>query len=155
GAGQAAAVAAACLREQGHAGRIHMVGSEQHAPYERPPLSKAVLAAPDAGEPDIQVKQPDFFATQGIDLRLGVEVLSLDAQARQARLSDGSTLAYERCLLATGGTARELPGFPAQHPQVHYVRSLDDARRLRAALRQGKRLLVIGGGFLGLEIAAT
>lgn len=155
GAGQAAAVAVATLRDQGFEGRITVVGDEAHAPYERPPLSKAVLAAVEADEPSISVKEQDFFPTRNIDLRLGVEVLALDPAAQQAKLSDGSIIDYDRCLLATGGTARTLPGLAPEAEQVHYLRTLDDARRLRNALRSARRAIVIGAGFLGLEIAST
>lgn len=155
GAGQAAAVAVATLRDQGYEGRITVVGDEAHAPYERPPLSKAVLAAVEAEEPGISVKEEDFFSARGIDLRLGTEVVSLDPAARRATLSDGSTLAYDRCLLATGGTARVLPGLSPEAPQVHYLRTLDEARRLRNALRKARKAVIIGAGFLGLEIAST
>jgi 3-phenylpropionate/trans-cinnamate dioxygenase ferredoxin reductase subunit len=155
GAGQAAAVAAAALRDQGYTGRITVVGNEAHAPYERPPLSKSVLAAIDTPEPAIAVKTPDFFDSQQVDLRLGTEVSAIDAQARQAVLADGSRLDYDRCLLATGGAARILPGFPVSSPAVHYLRTLDDARALRSRFQQGQHIAVVGGGFLGLEIAST
>src|SRR5690606_20021668 len=154
GAGQAAAVAVATLRDQGYPGRITVVGDEAHAPYERPPLSKAVLAAVEAEEPGISVKEEDFFSSRDIDLRLGTEVVSLDPASGQAVLSDGSTVAYDRCLLATGGTARQLPGLSPDAPQVHYLRTLDDARRLRNALRKARSAVIIGAGFLGLEIAS-
>lgn len=155
GAGQAAAVAVATLRDQGFEGRITVVGNEAHAPYERPPLSKAVLAAVEADEPGISVKEDDFFSARNIDLRLGAEVVSLNPSAQQATLSDGSVIDYDRCLLATGGAARSLPSLPPEAPQVHYLRTLDDARRLRGALRQARKAIIIGGGFLGLEIAST
>jgi len=155
GAGQAAAVAVATLRDQGFEGRITVVGDEAHAPYERPPLSKAVLAAVEAEEPSISVKEENFFPTRNIDLRLGLEVVSLDPAAQQATLSDGAVVDYDRCLLATGGTARTLPGLAPEAPQVHYLRTLDDARRLRNALRSARRAVIIGAGFLGLEIAST
>lgn len=155
GAGQAAAVAVATLRDQGYEGGITVVGDEAHAPYERPPLSKAVLAAVEAEEPSINVKEEDFFPARGIDLRLGTTVMSLDSSAREAKLSDGSVISYDRCLLATGGTARALPGLSPESPQVHYLRTLDDARRLRTSLRKAGSAIIIGGGFLGLEIAST
>ncbi|TFL14491.1 ferredoxin reductase [Pusillimonas caeni] len=155
GAGQAAAVAVATLRDQGYQGRITVVGDEAHAPYERPPLSKAVLAAVEAEEPGISVKEEDFFSARDIDLRLGTEVVSLNPAAGQALLSDGSAVAYDRCLLATGGTARQLPELSPDAPQVHYLRTLDDARRLRNALRKARSAVIIGAGFLGLEIAST
>jgi len=155
GAGQAAAVAVATLRDQGFDGRITVVGDEAHAPYERPPLSKAVLAAVEADEPGISVKEEDFFSARDIDLRLGTEVVSLDPASAQATLSDGSTVTYDRCLLATGGAARRLPGLTPDASQVHYLRTLDEARRLRNALRQARSAVIIGAGFLGLEIAST
>lgn len=155
GAGQAAAVAAAALRDHGYAGRITVVGNEAHAPYERPPLSKSVLAAVDTPEPAIAIKAPDFFASQQVDLRLGTEVTAIDPHTRQAVLADGTRLGYDRCLLATGGAARTLPAFPASSPAVHYLRTLDDARALRTRFHQGQRIAVVGGGFLGLEIAST
>lgn len=155
GAGQAAAVAVATLRDQGFEGQITVVGNEAHAPYERPPLSKAVLAAVEADEPGISVKEADFFSVSNIDLRLGAEVVSLDPSAQQATLSDGSLIGYDRCLLATGGAARCLAGLSPEASQVHYLRTLDDARRLRNALRQARSALIIGGGFLGLEVAST
>lgn len=155
GAGQAAAVAAAALRDNGYSGRITVVGNETHAPYERPPLSKSVLAAIDTPEPAIAVKAPDFFDSRQVDLRLDTEVSAIDPQARQAVLADGSRLDYDRCLLATGGAARTLPAFPASSPSVHYLRTLDDARALRSRFQPGQHIAVIGGGFLGLEIAST
>jgi len=155
GAGQAAAVAVAALRDEGFEGRITVVGDEAHAPYERPPLSKAVLAAVQADEPSIHVKDADFFTARDIDLRLGTCVESLDAANKTARLSDGDTIQFSQCLLATGGAARVLPVFPVSAPQVHYLRTLDDARKLRTALASTDRAIVVGGGFLGLEIAST
>ncbi len=155
GAGQAAAVAAAALRDHGYTGAICIVGDELHAPYERPPLSKKILAAVASDEPAIHIKDADFFAHNNIDLRLGVQVVELNVAARQAVLSDGSSLSFDRCLLATGGAARLLPQLPPSSPFVHYLRTLDDAKRLRSSLARSERTVIIGGGFLGLEIAST
>jgi len=155
GAGQTSAVAVATLRDSGYEGRITVVGDEAHAPYERPPLSKAVLAAVNAEEPNISIKERDFFSDQNIDLRLGTRVLALDTHTRTAHLSDGSSVVYDRCLLATGGKARRLRNLPEEANQVHYLRTLDDARRLRTALQQARNALIVGGGFLGLETAST
>lgn len=154
GAGQAGAMAAAELRRLGHAGPIVMAGGERHAPYERPPLSKSVLSDTDSGT-RISVHPDDFYADQGIDLRVGATVTALDPSRRLAHCADGAVIPYSTCLLATGGRARELPGLPAGTPGVHYLRTLDDAIRLRAALRPGGDLVVIGAGFLGLETAST
>lgn len=155
GAGQAAAVAAASMRDLGYKGAITLVGDELHPPYERPPLSKAVLAAADNDEPALHVKDTEFFSDNSIDLRLGVRVTQLDVENRRAVLSDGAKLAFDRCLLATGGVARTLPSLPAQSAFVHYLRTLDDARRLRGCVARSKHVVIVGGGFLGLEVAST
>lgn len=153
GAGQAAARTVHALRANGHVGTVTMVGKERHLPYERPPLSKAVLQQDAQSLP--VVLQLDEFQACRVDYRAGVRALRLDRSARLLHLDDGHTLAYERCLLATGARARELPALRAGLPRVHYLRTLDDAHRLRAALTPGARLAVIGGGFLGLEVAAS
>lgn len=153
GAGQAAARAAQSLRTQGYAGNITMIGAELHAPYERPPLSKAVLC--DDTEPTLEVLTATQFTECNVQFMPGVRVLRLDAEARLLHLDDGRQLSYGRCLLATGGKVRELPDLPQGAPRVHYMRSLDDARMLRGVLTGGIHLAVIGGGFLGLEVAAS
>lgn len=148
-------MAAAALRELGYQGAVTVVGDEPHPPYERPPLSKEVLAAVSQPEPAIHVKQPDFYSSLNIELRLGLRVTRIDTVERQALLSDGSSLAFDRCLLATGGAARTLPSFPAGSGIVHYLRTLDDARRLRERITHSQHVVIVGGGFLGLEIAST
>lgn len=153
GAGQAAARAAQALRALGHVTGITIVGAEAHAPYERPPLSKAVLQSPE--EPAVAVLPADQLHGLGLDVRLGVRATRLDTARRLIELSDGHTLKYGRCLLATGGSARVLPGLPPGTPRVHYLRTLDDARRLREALQPGTRLAIVGAGFLGLEAALS
>lgn len=151
GAGQSAGVAALALRELGYAGRITLVGRERHRPYERPPLSKGVLV--DAQEPGLDVIAADVWAQADIAWRAGQEVQALDLAHRQARLAHGERLDYDQCLLATGGQARTLAALAYGHPRVHYLRTVDDARRLRAVLRDKPRVAILGGGFLGLEIA--
>jgi 3-phenylpropionate/trans-cinnamate dioxygenase ferredoxin reductase subunit len=150
GSGQSAAVAAHALREGGFGERIVMVGREVHQPYERPPLSKACLVA--AEEPRLDVLPDDAWLRCDVELLAGKVAVRLDAAGRRLHLADGGSLAFGACLLATGGEARVLPNL-APRRGVHYLRTLDDARRLRAALRQRPRLAVLGGGFLGLEIA--
>ncbi|WP_280812641.1 FAD-dependent oxidoreductase [Variovorax sp. TBS-050B] len=151
GAGQAAAVAAQALREHGHRGRITMLGRERHRPYERPPLSKAVLVA--AEEPILDVVAQEAWALGDIDLRRSSEASALNLSRRQVRLAGGEVIGYDMCLIATGGEANTLACAPAGTPHVHHVRTLDDARRLRAALQHRPQVAVLGGGFLGLEIA--
>jgi 3-phenylpropionate/trans-cinnamate dioxygenase ferredoxin reductase subunit len=151
GAGQSGAVAAHALREGGHDGRIVMIGREPHKPYERPPLSKAVLLA--AGEPRLDVLADDAWLRCNVDLLSGRDAVRLDTARRRVHLAGGEVLAYDRCLLATGGEARALAALPPGSAHVHYLRTLDDARRLRDALRNHPQVAVLGGGFLGLEIA--
>lgn len=154
GAGQAGAVAAATLRELGYAGALTLVGQEPHPPYERPPLSKAVLQD-EAAAAAAAVHPADFYSARDVRLVTGAAVRALDRAARTVVLADGRQLRYDRCLLATGGQARELPGLPRGAAGVHYIRTLDDAAALRQALRPGASVVVVGGGFLGLEVAST
>jgi 3-phenylpropionate/trans-cinnamate dioxygenase ferredoxin reductase subunit len=151
GAGQSAAVAALTLREHGHTGVIRMLGREQHRPYQRPPLSKSVLV--DQQVPSLDVLPADQWVRADIELLGGTEVVALDPVQHQVRLGDGGVLEYEYCLLATGGEARTLPSLPRNGARTHYIRTLEDALRLRAALRDGAHVVILGGGFLGLEVA--
>lgn len=153
GAGQAAARAAHALRALGCQTEIVMLGAEAHAPYERPPLSKAVLLGDE--EPALDVLPDPQLRDCALDFRPGVRVRALDTARQALVLEDGSTLRYGRCLLATGGAARQHPALPPGMAGVHYLRTLDDARALRAALRPGARLCIVGAGFLGLEAAAS
>ncbi|WP_306770204.1 NAD(P)/FAD-dependent oxidoreductase [Mycobacterium sp. KBS0706] len=152
GAGEAGARAATALREEGWDGPVTLVGGEVHPPYERPPLSKAALLA-EAEPAATTVLDHDRAAALGIDLILGTEVTAIDRAARAVALADGRTLPYSRLLLATGARPRRLtlPG----HEQVLYLRRFDDALALRPLLRPGMRLAIIGGGFIGLELAAA
>ena len=154
GAGQAGATAAAILRQYGWTGPITLVGEETAAPYQRPPLSKAWLAGT-ATDADLRLRSPDFYTGQRIDLRTGIRVEAIDRAARAAILADGMRLPYDRLILATGCAPRRLnlPGMDL--PGVLELRTRDDATRLRAALSPRTRLAVIGGGYVGLEVAAT
>jgi len=151
GAGQSAAVAARTLREYGYGGPITMLGREPHKPYERPPLSKTVLVAEQ--EPPLEVLPNEFWSHSNIHLLSGSSVVALDVAQQNLRLANGQVFEYEKCLLATGGEARTLACLPPSSDRVHYVRTLDDARRLRAALKRSPQFAILGGGFLGLEIA--
>ena len=154
GAGQAASVLARELRSLGYTGSITLVGDEPHLPYERPPLSKDVLKA-SATTDSVFLQKAEFYQEQNIELLLGVTVQSLDCAKRQATLSNGQTWSFEHAVLATGGAARELALMPATQANALYLRTLDDALSLQARLRPGLRALVIGGGFMGLELAST
>lgn len=151
GAGQSAAVAALTLREHGYTGVIRMLGREQHRPYERPPLSKSVLV--DQQMPTLDVLTADQWARVDVEFLMGAEVVALDPVHHQVRLRDGGVVEYDHCLLATGGEARILPALPRDGARTHYIRTLEDALRLRAALRGGAHVVILGGGFLGLELA--
>jgi 3-phenylpropionate/trans-cinnamate dioxygenase ferredoxin reductase subunit len=150
GAGLAGAKAAEALRGSGFDGPISLVGAEQHLPYERPPLSKDYLAGK-ADRDTVFVHDQTWYRQQGIDLRLGSPVTAIDRSARQVRLADGSRLPFGKLLLTTGARPRQLAGATG----VHYLRTLDDSDRLKEILATGSRLAVIGGGWIGLEIAAA
>lgn len=131
-----------------------MIGAEPHAPYDRPVLSKDALMT-DGGEQKAFVCAPDWYAANGIDLRLATTVESIDRARREVRLHDGSTLAYDKLLLATGSRVRAFPGPVDERVPLYYVRTLADSLALRAALAPGKRVAIFGGGFIGLEVAAA
>jgi 3-phenylpropionate/trans-cinnamate dioxygenase ferredoxin reductase component len=154
GAGHAGGTAAALLRQWGHAGPVTLVGEEPIAPYQRPPLSKAWLKG-EAGEDDLILKPVSFYAEHDIALRLGVRAVALDRQTRTVTLSDGDDLPYDILIIATGARARKLPIDGADLEGVLELRTAADAERLKAALGPGKRLAVIGGGYIGLEAAAS
>lgn len=154
GAGQAGATTAAALRDFGYQDRILVVGSEQPLPYERPPLSKAMLSG-SGSVGDIQVHPTGFHEEKSIETMLGVEVASLDIHVHTALLTNGKTIAWQHCVIATGGKARTIAGLPPGTPRIHYLRTIADALRLREEMRQRRSILIIGGGFLGLEVAST
>ena len=153
GAGRAGAKLAEALRQHGYARPITLVGEEPHLPYDRPPLSKDLLAG-SARVQGVPLFDADFYARHAIALRLGVRAVEVRRSARQVRLADGTELAYEHLVLAPGLRSRPLRGF-ALGGRLYHLRTLDDAHALAAALRRGPRVLLVGGGLLGLEIAAT
>ena len=147
GAGIAGATAALTLRSEGHRGDIVLIGAEPEEPYRRPALSKALLAGLSTPE-QIRLKPPGFWAAEGIELRTGVAAIAVDRQRHLVTLADGRAVAYDRLLLATGGRPRSAPGLPV-------LRTLADALDLRGRLTRRRRLVIIGGGLVGLEAAAT
>ena len=152
GAGLAGARCAETLRAEGFDGDVVLVGDERHAPYERPALSKEFLAGK-RGLEDVALRPESFWADQGIDLHLGHRVVAVDRAQKTATLEDGRNLAWDALVIATGARARRLP-FPTP-AGVHVLRTAGDAIGLREELRPGKRLCVIGGGFVGAEVAST
>ena len=153
GASLAGLRACETLRTDGFAGRITLVGAEAEVPYDRPPLSKKLLAG--EWEPDrIRLRKPDDFASLELDLRLGVQATGLDTASRRVDLDDGTSLTYGGLVIATGAAPRHLPG-PAVDG-VYVLRTLADAVALRERLAdETTRVTVIGAGFIGLEVAAT
>ncbi|MGF6099034.1 NAD(P)/FAD-dependent oxidoreductase [Pseudomonas sp. 18175] len=151
GAGHAGGRAALTLRKEGYTGRLILIGDEPHLPYERPPLSKGLLQ----GTADLagySLCDRERLAELDIEHIAGNPVIRLEPQQHRLQLADGQWLPYAGLLLATGGRARRLP---QEHANVLYLRTHDDALALRNALTPGTRLVVVGGGFIGLEVAAT
>lgn len=156
GGGVAAARAARTLRRRGFAGSLVIVGDEPLPPYNRPPLSKELLLHDEPLPDDLLLAEPvAWYARKGVDLRTDVAVASLDLGERLASLSDGSSLRYDRCLLATGAAPRRLPVPGGELAML--LRTATDARRLRGAMdaHPGAPVVVVGGGFIGLEVASA
>ncbi len=154
GAGQAAAAAVRGLRADGFTGPITMVGSEPHFPYERPPLSKDILLGKATAEACVRLSQADAAALDVVT-HLNVRATGIDPTARNVTLSDGRKLSYDSLLLATGGVPRRLDIPGADLPGVHYLRTLEDAALIGAALKAARRIVIVGGGFIGLELASV
>ncbi|MDQ1155571.1 NAD(P)/FAD-dependent oxidoreductase [Brevundimonas sp. SORGH_AS_0993] len=154
GAGHAGGSVAAFLRQYGHEGPIVLAGEEDAPPYQRPPLSKAWLK----GEADLEallLRPLSFYAEQTIDFRPSTVAVAVDPAAKTVAFHDGSSETYDVLVLATGSTARKLPVPGGDHPDLLELRTLKDAERLKAVLGPGKRLAVVGGGYVGLEAAAS
>jgi NADPH-dependent 2,4-dienoyl-CoA reductase/sulfur reductase-like enzyme len=154
GASLAGLRAAETVRSSGFEGTVDVIGAELHHPYDRPPLSKKLLAG--EWEPDrIALRKPDDMASLGVQWRLGTAAAGLDTDAREVVLADGGRVAFDGLIVATGASPRRLPGQP-DLPNVVMLRNVDDSVALRAwLLPGGARVVVIGAGFIGLEVAAT
>jgi NADPH-dependent 2,4-dienoyl-CoA reductase/sulfur reductase-like enzyme len=153
GAGLAAQRCAQTLRGGGFEDPITIVGDELELPYDRPPLSKALLAG-EVEKPQIRFREPGWYAQNSIDMLLGTRAAALDPVTRRVVLADGRWLEYDALLIATGAAARSLPQL-AGYANCRPLRTIDDARRLRQALAPGLKLAIIGAGFIGQEVAAT
>jgi NADPH-dependent 2,4-dienoyl-CoA reductase/sulfur reductase-like enzyme len=153
GAGLAAQRCAETLRACGFDDPITIVGEELELPYDRPPLSKAVLAG-EVEKPQIRFREPRWYADHSIDLLLGTRVSSLEPRRRQVELEDGRRLDYDALMISTGAAPRSLPELEG-YANCRPLRTIDDARRLRQTLAPGARLVIIGAGFIGQEVAAT
>jgi 3-phenylpropionate/trans-cinnamate dioxygenase ferredoxin reductase subunit len=154
GAGHAGGRAAQALRQAGFAGAVILIGEEIYPPYERPPLSKELIVT-DAGLEKARLHDPAYYEQNKIELRLGVPVDAIDRDAKSLKLRDGARVAYDKLLLTTGARVRKLPIPGADLAGVFYLRDFDDTLAIRARLAEGVRAVVIGGGFIGLETAAS
>lgn len=154
GAGHAGGSVAAFLKQYGHEGQIILAGTEKVAPYQRPPLSKAWLKG-EADEASLQLRADSYYADNGIDLRLGVSATGIDRAAKTVSFDDGTVETYDYLVIATGSRARRLPASCGTGEGTLELRTTVDAEQLKEALGKGKRLLVIGGGYVGLEAAAS
>ncbi len=169
GSGQGGFQVAHSLRQDGFAGRITLVGDEPYLPYQRPPLSKAYLLGKQDAD-GLLLRQPDFYAQEKIELSFPERVIAVDRVAKKVELASGKYIAYDNLVLATGARVRELPveGASLENMRlentrlenkrldgVFYMRTLDDAKAIERRLPQAKNIVVIGGGFIGLEFAAV
>lgn len=152
GAGLAGLRTAEALRQEGYAGRVVLIGAESRPPYSRPPLSKEVLRG-DAEADTATLRSADELAALDLELRLGTTATSLCVTDRLLTLSDGASLPFDDVVVATGATPRALPG--VQLPGVHLLRTVADCIALRDAMRPDARVVVVGAGFIGLEVAAS
>ncbi|MBL8226539.1 MAG: FAD-dependent oxidoreductase [Chromatiales bacterium] len=154
GAGHAAGQTIVSLRQAGFAGSVTLVGEEPYLPYQRPPLSKKFLA----GELDVArllLRQERFYADHGVDVRLNLRVTGVDRGPRHVRLSDGERLPYDHLVLATGSRVRRVPIPGSELNGVHYLRTIEDVDRIRDHVRAGASAVIVGAGYIGLEVAAV
>jgi 3-phenylpropionate/trans-cinnamate dioxygenase ferredoxin reductase subunit len=153
GAGHAAGQAAASLRQKKFAGRIVIIGEEACVPYQRPPLSKKFLAG-ELDEKRLHFKPENFYPDHNIEMILSTRVEEIDPEHKSVRLSNDSVISYDKLLLATGSRVRKLtiPGSDLQG--IHYLRSIDDVLGIQKDFREGARLVIVGAGYIGLEVAA-
>lgn len=153
GGGLAGAKAAETLREEGFDGRLVLIGDEAERPYERPPLSKEYLRGETAGKP--YVHGEDFYAERGIELWTSARVTGVDAGRGELRLEDDRRLGYDRLLLATGAEPRRLDVPGAELAGIMYLRTVADSERIAERFERGRRVVVVGSGWIGAEIAAS
>lgn len=154
GAGHAAGQAAASLRQEKYTGPITIIGDEAHLPYQRPPLSKAYLSG--SQEVDrVYLRAEKFYQEKEIDLQLSTRATAIDPDAKAVELADGSKIDYDKLLISTGSRPRllNIPG--SDLDGIHYLRTIDDVDGIRADMHEGANLVIVGGGYIGLEVAAV
>lgn len=154
GAGEAGGQAAISLRQNGYTGRVVVIGDEAYVPYERPPLSKAFMA----GESELErmyMRGADFYPENKIELKLSTTVSSINRAGKSVTLANGETMTYDKLVIATGGRVRKMTCPGAQLSGVHYLRSIDDVLGFRDKVIADANLVIVGGGYIGLEVAAV
>lgn len=154
GGGQAGGEAATLLRQNGFEGRIVLIGEEDYLPYMRPPLSKAYLAR-EITKDALIYKAVIAYEKARVEMRLGERVEEINRQAKRILLNDGATFGYDKLIIATGGRARELPVPGAKLRNILYLRTIADVDALQPLMESGRRLVIVGGGYVGLEVAAV
>ena len=154
GAGHAAGQAAASLRQAKYDGDITIVGDEAHIPYQRPPLSKAYLKGEQTAD-KVYLRADSFYADRDITMKLSTTATAIDTAAKTVALSTGETLSYDHLLISTGSRPRKLSIEGSDLPGIHYLRTMDDVDGLREGMRPDANLVIVGGGYIGLEVAAV
>ena len=154
GAGHAAGQAAASLRQAKFEGPITIIGDEAHAPYQRPPLSKQYLAGTQLAD-KVYLRAEKFYADKDIQLMLGTRATQIDPSTKTINLDNGETIAYEKLLISTGSRPRKLSIEGSDLSGIHYLRTMDDVDGIRADVKPGANLVIVGGGYIGLEVAAV
>ncbi len=154
GAGHAAGQAAASLRQEGYEGEVVIIGDEPYIPYQRPPLSKQYLSG-EQGIERVYLRPEKFYASKNITLKTGVRVEQIDTVAQTVTTDSDETIPYEKLLIATGSRPRRLnlPGIDL--PGIHYLRTISDVDAIRAEMAPGKKMVIVGGGYIGLEVASV
>ena len=154
GAGHAAGQVAATLRQQNFEGQILLVGDEPYLPYQRPPLSKGFLAGKTSAE-RLHLKAENFYDDHQIDVKLQTKITAIDRDKKALKIEGGDDIAYDKLVLALGSRVTELPVEGAKLKSVYYLRSIEDVERIRPEMDVGRRLVIIGAGYIGLEAAAV
>jgi len=154
GGGQAAGQNVASLRQAGYEGEIVLIGDESHPPYQRPPLSKQYLSG-EHGVERVHLRPLTFYEDKNIDLKLGVTVTDIDTQSHHVKCSSGEDFEYEKLLIATGSRPRILNAPGSDLPGIFYLRTIDDVDRIREAMAAARSVCIVGGGYIGLEVASV
>ena len=154
GGGHAGGQAAASLRQEGYQGDIVLIAGEPHVPYQRPPLSKQYMAG-ELGLERVYLRPEKFYESKEITVRKGVRVEALDVDAQTLQCDNGATLGYDKLLLATGARPRRLESLDSDLAGIHYLRTIADVDAIRQDLQPGRRIAIVGGGYIGLEVAAV